>query len=76
MLLTSVLQGVSQSRGSPKHHLGAKGCLGFVLEFTTYNISGEDLMSLTSLLQETPQYVRVKCGFRHGGASLNFSRLV
>ena len=38
------------SRETPKHHLAGKGCPGFVVEFNTYNISGDDLMSLTSLL--------------------------
>ena len=33
IFLTSSLQGVSQSRGLPKHHMATKGGLGFVVEF-------------------------------------------
>ena len=35
--------------------MAAWGCLGFVLEFNTYNISGDDDMSLTSLLHRAHQ---------------------
>ena len=44
------MKGVPQSRGIPKHHLSAKGCPGFIVEFNNYSISGDDPMSLTSLL--------------------------
>ena len=71
MLLTSFLQGVSQSTRLLKHHLAAKGslgfivefniiwqpkgCSGFVVEFNICNISGNDPMLLTSFLQEVSQ---------------------
>ena len=41
-------------REPAEHHLAAKGCPGFVVEFNTYNISGDDPMSLISLLHEMP----------------------
>ena len=33
MLLTFLLKGASQSRGSPKHRKAVEGCSGFVVEF-------------------------------------------
>ena len=41
-------------REPAEHRLAAKGCPGFVVEFNTYNISGDDHMSLTYLWQGAP----------------------
>ena len=38
----------------PRVYLAAKRCLGFVVKFNIYIISGDYPMSLTSLLQGVP----------------------
>ena len=50
-----VLGGPMVSKGLSKHHLSAKNCLGFVVISTTYNISGDDPMLLTTPLYGVPQ---------------------
>ena len=39
-----------ESREPLRDPLAAKGCPGFVVEFNNYSITGDDPMSLTSLL--------------------------
>ena len=48
------LSGPLKSKGPPKVKLAAKGCIGFVVEFNIYIVSGDYPMSLTSLLQGVP----------------------
>ena len=40
------LGGPPRSREPPRVHLAAKDCLGFVVEFDNYSISGDDPISL------------------------------